>query len=214
MSDRRTVSGASAGVQPRLGSARLSLIPVTGTDLDRLHRLLTEPGVRRFLCDDAILPRETIAGLIADSLELHPSGLGLWGVEAGQAWIGCVGLQPVSGAAAAAHPDFAGEVEPLIALHAPFWKRGYAGEALGAAVAYAFGALRLPRLVALVDEPNDASRTLMGRAGFSAIATAQGPRHPLTAYEKRSPDALTTCPAPPGPRPTSGSGPRAGRRPC
>jgi ribosomal-protein-alanine N-acetyltransferase len=171
-------------LQPRLKTPRLSLDPLNATDLDRLQRLLAEPGVRCYLCDDAILPREVVEDLIHKSLELSSSGLGFWGIEAHDAWIGCVGLQPVSGAAAAARPDFTGEVEPIIALRESDWHQGYASEALGAVLSHAFGTLRLTRLVALVDEPNAASHALMARTGFTAIGTTQETRFPLRAYER------------------------------
>ncbi|HSK40841.1 MAG TPA: GNAT family N-acetyltransferase, partial [Arenibaculum sp.] len=105
-------------MQITLATARLRLDPLKASDLDRLVALLSEPGVRRYLCDGEILPREVVAALVDRSLELASSGLGLWGIEAeGSWWIGCVGLQPVSGAAMLACPDLAGEIEPVIALH-------------------------------------------------------------------------------------------------
>jgi RimJ/RimL family protein N-acetyltransferase len=48
-------------------------------------------------------------------------------------------------------------------------------------------ALNEPRLVALVDAPNLASRALMQRCGFREIGAAQGP-YPITeliAYESQ-----------------------------
>lgn len=179
---------------PTLTTARLRLTPLAMADLDRLADLLAEPGVRQYLCDDVVLPRDTVAGLIAQGLGLAPTGLGLWGLATGtEPWVGCVGLLPVSDAAVAARPDFQGGVEPIIALATHTWGRGYAAEALAAAVAHGIGTLRLGRVVALVDEPNARSHALLGRVGFRAIGSGPGPRHPLRAYE------LTAEP-PPGPR--------------
>jgi RimJ/RimL family protein N-acetyltransferase len=94
----------------------------------------------------------------------------LWGIETkDRSWIGCVGLLPVSDTAVSARPDFGGSVEPIIALHARAWGAGYAAEALRAVIDHGFRALRLTRLVALVDEPNAASRVLMERVGFVEI---------------------------------------------
>jgi hypothetical protein len=45
-------------------TTRLRLLPLAMTDGDRLAGLLSEPEVRRYLCDGAILPRETVAALI------------------------------------------------------------------------------------------------------------------------------------------------------
>ncbi|HYC03441.1 MAG TPA: GNAT family N-acetyltransferase [Azospirillaceae bacterium] len=167
-----------------LATARLRLVPLTPADTDALAALLAEPGARRFLCDDEILPREAVAAMIGDSVDLAPEGLGLWRIAAeGDEWVGCVGLLPVSGAALAARPDFAGGVEPIIALAGHAWGRGYAAEALRAAVAHGMDGLALPRLVALVDEPNARSHALMRRVGFRQVGTGPGPRHPLSAYE-------------------------------
>jgi RimJ/RimL family protein N-acetyltransferase len=98
-------------------------------DVDRLAALLAEPGVRRFLCDDQLLPYATVEAVIDRSLALAPQGFGLWGIEA-EGWIGCIGLQPVSPAVTAAAPALAGEVEPTIALQEAAWGRGHAAEAL------------------------------------------------------------------------------------
>jgi RimJ/RimL family protein N-acetyltransferase len=141
--------------------------------------------VRRYLCDDAVLPRSAVADLLKESEARGVDGLGLWGIEAGPAWIGCAGLQPVSPTVVAACPDLAGEVEPVIALHPAAWGQGYAAEALAALIDRACGRLRLRRLVALVDGPNTASHALLHRSGFAHVGTVKGRRHPLHVYERR-----------------------------
>ncbi len=86
--------------QPTMTTAHLRLAPVTTADTERLADLLAEPDVRRYLCDDEVLPRETVAALIERSMALAASGLGLWAVATdSDPWIGCVGLLPVSEAA-------------------------------------------------------------------------------------------------------------------
>jgi ribosomal-protein-alanine N-acetyltransferase len=170
--------------QPIMTTAHLRLAPVTTADTESLADLLAEPDVRRYLCDDEILPRETVVALIERSMALAASGLGLWSVATdNDLWIACVGLLPVSEAALSARPDFVGEVEPIIALATRVWGRGYAAEALSTAAAYGIGTLSLPRLVALVDEPNVRSHALLRRVGFNEIGTGPGPRHRLHAYE-------------------------------
>jgi len=49
-------------------------------------------------------------------------------------------------------------------------------------IGYAFGALGLLRLVAVVDVPNEASHRMVGRLGFMATGECAGPRHPLRLY--------------------------------
>ena len=93
-------------------------------DLDGLVRLLHEREVRRYLCDDTILPCETVAAMLAQSEQLEPHGLGLWVIEpALDGFAGIAGLQPVSAEAGAA-PAMAGGVEPLIALDPKHWGQG------------------------------------------------------------------------------------------
>lgn len=180
-------------MQPVLRTPRLALHPVLAGDADGLGRLLREPEVRRYLCDDAVLAPEQVEALVADALALAPAGLGLWTIRTdAPAPIGCVGLQPVSGAAAAADPALAGEVEPVVALAPAFWGRGYAAEALGAVLAHGFGALRLPRVVALVDLPNTASHRLLARLGFRPLREVPGARHPLRSYALEAPPAAGT----------------------
>ncbi len=171
-----------AGMLPALETRRLRLEPLSEADLDRLHRLLIRPEVRLYLCDDLVVDRGQVGSMLREAAALAPRGLGLWSLALSGGWIGVLGLQPVSGPAAQAWPEAAGEVEPLIALQPEAWGQGYAAEALGRAAAYAFDDLGRDRLVALVDEPNGRSRRLLERAGFSAVATCPGPRHPLRAY--------------------------------
>jgi ribosomal-protein-alanine N-acetyltransferase len=164
---------------PLIRTSRLVLHPIAGEDRDRLWRLLTEPAVRRYLCDDVRLTRAQVAGMLAESLKLAQDGLGLWMVaESSGDWLGCVGLQPVP----ATRPELQGEVEPIIAILPQFQHRGYATEALTAACNHAFEELGRERVVALVDEPNLASHRLLRRVGFVPAGTCAGPRHLLQVY--------------------------------
>lgn len=164
-------------------SHRFTTKRLTAADAGRLATLLAEPGVRRFLCDDAVLSVAEVDAMIAQGHDLAPQGLGLWELATPDgAPLGCLGLLPVSVSAAAARPDLAGDIEPLIALHEAAWGKAYAGEAMKAALEHAFGTLRLARLVALVDEPNERSHRLLRRVGFAPAGEGNGPRHKLVAY--------------------------------
>ena len=50
------------------------LRPSRESDLDDLTRLLRDPQVRRYLCDDIDLPRETVAEMLTRSDELGRTG--------------------------------------------------------------------------------------------------------------------------------------------
>jgi RimJ/RimL family protein N-acetyltransferase len=169
---------------PDLTTARLTLRAASAADLDALWRLLTDPQVRRYLCDDRILTRAEVQTILAQDIAHGPAGMGLWLLHDDAARVvGCVGLHPVSPDIVTHAPDLAGEVEPTIALAPGHWGRGLAAEALAAAVTYAFDTLALERLVAVVDEPNERSHRLMLRIGFTATGTtASGPCYPLRIW--------------------------------
>jgi RimJ/RimL family protein N-acetyltransferase len=169
---------------PILATARLALCPATEADLEALWGLLTHPQVRRYLCDDRVLPRAEAQAMLAEDIELGAAGLGLWLLrDREERFVGCVGLHPVSSEIVAHAPDLAGKIEPTIALAPDQWGRGLAAEGLAVVVAYAFDSLRLERLVAVVDEPNARSHRLMLRVGFIPTGTtATGPCYPLRIY--------------------------------
>jgi RimJ/RimL family protein N-acetyltransferase len=51
-----------------------------------------------------------------------------------------------------------------------------------AALGHGFDTLGLEHMVAVVDEPNQASHRLMARVRFVATGSASGPRYPLRIY--------------------------------
>lgn len=169
---------------PTLTTPRLALRPATDADLDALWRLLTHPQVRRYLCDDQVLTRAEVQEMLAMSIAQWPAGMGFWMLRGHEAeLIGCIGLHPVTAGIVAHAPDLAGEIEPTIALAPDHWGRGYGTESLGAVIAYAFEALGLAHLVAVVDAPNARSHRLMLRVGFTPTATTtSGPCYPLRIY--------------------------------
>ncbi|HKQ78375.1 MAG TPA: GNAT family N-acetyltransferase [Blastocatellia bacterium] len=63
----------------RIETARLVMRPFATGDIDELYRLWIDPGVRKFLWDDQIIPRETAVAVVEssiDSFETH--GFGIW----------------------------------------------------------------------------------------------------------------------------------------
>ncbi len=164
-----------------LQSGRLR--PATAADLDHLVALLQDEEVRRYLCDDSVLPRETVAAMLTESEALDSRGLGLWVIELEDTpFAGICGLQPVSAELDIA-PAMAGGIEPLIALHPAHWGKGLAAEALDALILYARDSLGLSRLVAAVDVPNARSQRLMRRCGFAAVGRTPGPACELVLYD-------------------------------
>jgi ribosomal-protein-alanine N-acetyltransferase len=183
---------------PILATPRLALCPATEADLDALWRLLTDPQVRRYLCDDRVLARAEVQTMLAESMAQWPAGMGLWLLRCREGEIvGCGGLHPVSSEIVSHAPNLAGEIEPTIALAPEHWGRGLAAEGLTAVVAYAFETLGLEYLVAVVDEPNERSHRLMLRVGFTPTGTTTtGPCHPLRTWRlARSAASISSRPS-------------------
>jgi RimJ/RimL family protein N-acetyltransferase len=164
---------------------------MTADDLDAFCALLWDPDVRRFLCDDLVLPRDTIAGFIADGLAGASRGLGYWVLEpravatsAGALLPGIVGLKPAGGALDG-YEATRGGIEVTIALAPSFWGRGIAAEALAALARHARDRCGLDRLVAATDEPNVRSRRMLERAGYVEVGRGPGPAHLNIFYAQR-----------------------------
>jgi ribosomal-protein-alanine N-acetyltransferase len=171
------------GALPYLHTERLCLRPSSMDDADWLHELLVNPDVRRFLCDDRTIDRHEVQTIVDHAVALASRGLGMWIVESGDGTpIGFVGLHPISEFEVTARPDFAGEIEPTIALHPAVRGRGLATEALHTVLRYGFATHRPARIVAFADEPNGASRRLMVRLGFIDVGDCAGPRFRLRCF--------------------------------
>jgi len=145
----------------RLETARLLLRPCTADDLDALHRLWTDPDVRRYLFDDRIIPREQAEATIRSSLASFPAhGFGLWVVRrtGEDAIVGFCGLSLTG------EPP---EVELLYGLAPSAWGQGLATEAARAVLRYGFAELRLARITAGADVPNVASLRVLEKLGMT-----------------------------------------------
>jgi [ribosomal protein S5]-alanine N-acetyltransferase len=145
---------------PVITTERLTLNPLASGDLDELHALFTDADVRRHLLDDTIVSREWVEGEIASSqARFAESGCGLWTLtERGLAgMVGFVGFRPFF------DPP---ELQLLYGLLPSCWGRGYATEAAGAAIEYAFRVLGLEEVHAATDAPNAASIAVLRRLGM------------------------------------------------
>jgi RimJ/RimL family protein N-acetyltransferase len=164
-------------VASALSTARLALRPVRPDDLAAVHRLWSEPSVRRFLFDDRALGEGEVHDFLARSEEsFRASGYGLWlGFEAGQPAIAAFAalLAPQEPSAPPAlvygvRPDAAG--------------RGLATEAARAVLAHAFGPLGLVRVTADVDEPNAASVRVLEKLGMVRVGRRVVAGRPLLDF--------------------------------
>lgn len=171
-------------MQPVLTTARLVLTPLTAADRETLADVFSGAGVRRYLFDNEEVSPETLDTIMDEDLRHGADGRGMWLIALDSLAIGCVVLHRDWPPTLATWPAFAGETEVVIALMETHWGKGYAREAVEAALAYACNKLGTRRIVTLVDEPNERSRRLMQRCGFREIGAAQGPLYMNIAYER------------------------------
>jgi RimJ/RimL family protein N-acetyltransferase len=146
---------------PVLTTPRLTLRELTPEDAGFMLALLNDEAFLRYIGDRGVrtvaeAERYIAAGPIA-SYERHGYGLYLAAIEASGEPIGICGL---------VRRDTLPEPDLGFALLPAFRGQGYAVEAAAAVVAHARDALRLPRLLAITSQDNDASMALLSKLGF------------------------------------------------
>ncbi|MBV9382558.1 MAG: GNAT family N-acetyltransferase [Streptosporangiaceae bacterium] len=158
---------------------------MTDQDHEALLDHWTQPGVRRFLFDGAVLSPEEITEVISGSARnFAAAGYGLWLVRerrpeppsesGGSGLVGTAGLRPLE--------DLGLEI--LYSLAPGAWGKGYATEAAGAVLEYALGPLGLPEVLAEVDEGNVASAAVVRRLGMVPFGTVPGVLGPMIRYRR------------------------------
>jgi ribosomal-protein-alanine N-acetyltransferase len=175
-----------------LRTPRLELRPVAGDDGGALHALWMHPDVRRYLWDDAILPRSETDAIVLRSEALFAEQChGLWvATEADPAGaarqappVGTAAppdRAPLAATATSASPDraplvgFCGfwhfhdppQLELLYGLARPAWGRGLATEMAQAMLRFGYAELGLAEIQASTDTGNRASIAVMERLGM------------------------------------------------
>lgn len=146
---------------PVLHTERLHLRPVLRDDLDAVYALHAQPSAMRYWSFPAWTVREQAQAWFAErqasgrTREHHP-----WGVERRDT-DGLIGLVTLF-----AMDRVQRRCEIGYLLHPEHWGRGYAAEAVRAALAHAFDVFELARIEADVDPRNEASCRLVERVGF------------------------------------------------
>lgn len=147
-----------------LETPRLILRQWTDADLEPFAALNADPEVmQRYM--PGVLSREqsdAFAQRLRERMEAD-GGMGLWAVEVigGPSFIGFVGLSPV-----AFDAHFLPAVEVGWRLARAHHNLGYATEAAGAALEYAFGQRGLPEVVSFTVVDNAPSRRVMEKLGM------------------------------------------------
>jgi RimJ/RimL family protein N-acetyltransferase len=157
-----------------LSTARLKLRQWSPADLAPFAALNADPEVMEFM--PACLSGAASEAFAADArARLERDGFGLWAVEVrgGPPFIGCVGL---------AVPSFEAAFTPCVEiswrLARPAWGHGYASEAAGACLRFAFTQLALCEVLAFTVPANLRSRAVMQRLGMAEHGSFEHPRLP------------------------------------
>lgn len=130
-------------------------------DAEALHALWTTPGVRHYLWDGEIIPRERTDEAIAtsdDLFERHDLGLWLLRERIDHSLVGFAGMWPFR----ESH-----EFELLYGVAEARWGRGYGVEAALAVIEHCFQTLDLPSIKASTDAANAASVRVLEKLGFA-----------------------------------------------
>lgn len=142
-------------------TGRLCLRPLTPADADALHRLLIQPGVRRYLLDDEVIARDRAQFFIDTSVaSFAANGHGLWkaSIRGSEALVGFCGFWRFH------EPP---RLELLYGLGDEHCGKGFATEMAAAMIRYGFETLGFDQIEASTDAPNAASVAVMGRAGMT-----------------------------------------------
>jgi ribosomal-protein-alanine N-acetyltransferase len=136
----------------------------TMDDVDGLHRLWVDPGVRKFLWDDRIISRETAVAIVESSMESFMNhGFGFWVIcfKNDPELIGFAGLRHFTGDGAEKS-----EVEILYGVAPAHSGKGIATEAAAAVLRYGFEEIEMAEIYAGADPPNAASLRVIKNLGM------------------------------------------------
>jgi 8-oxo-dGTP diphosphatase len=154
-----------------LTTARLRLRPLQSEDAPAVRACVSSAAVATRTIDiPHPLPEGAESIFLREVLDDHATGRGLvCAVERQEdgAFIGACGLLRLD--------RDAGTVEAGYWLSEPYWKQGYASEALAAMLGYAFDALKVRRVLAHAMADNAPSLRVLERAGFTLLGTETRP---------------------------------------
>ncbi len=146
---------------------RLSIMPFLEGDLPLLHRIFADPFVRKYLWDDIAVPEDQVADILrVNHMLMEKRRFGLWKIsrKADGQVIGFTGLW-----------YFFEEPQPqlIYGLLPDHTGQGYATEAAGKIVAYAFEDLGYSYLIAATDPPNTDSHAVARQLGMKLTETVE-----------------------------------------
>jgi ribosomal-protein-alanine N-acetyltransferase len=168
---------------------RLLLRPYGPADVDTLAPIFRDPDVRRYLFDNAVMPREWVEQEVAANERLFAErGYGV-------ALLYRRDVSQPSDSPSDAPIGFAGfrnffeppELQLLYGLLPEAWGKGYATEVAHALVQRAFDQLGFDQVVGVTDPPNHASMRVMERAGLRFLEQVRRDDKEAVYYRVRRP---------------------------
>jgi RimJ/RimL family protein N-acetyltransferase len=155
---------------PVIRSDRLTLRPLSIQDLPFLVRLQSDPEVMKHISNGVVRTPEQVGTSVDRILALRKSQprLGHWIVQESKSGkdIGTLLLRPP------ATKESTSGIEIGFSFLPETWGKGYATEAVRAAIEYSAKNLSGERVVALVSETNFASRRVLEKVGMKPLGTA------------------------------------------
>jgi RimJ/RimL family protein N-acetyltransferase len=171
---------SSQSVPLPIETERLLIRPFVAADAGPMLSVYGDPEVMRFIPGGAL----TGSGTVRTMLETHAGtqerlGFSVWAVVERQ-------TGDVIGDAGFGILEPTGDVELGYTLARAYWGRGYATEAAAACLEAGLAHIAAPRIVAVVDEANQASLRVAERIGMSRTGTIEvhGRPHVLFAAQR------------------------------
>ena len=152
----------------QLTTTRLLMRPFTLGDDLALARLHGDKDVMAYMRGGVQSHAEAAAELAGYVACWAARGFGIWALFAGRVFIGECGFRP--------GPGDSLDVRLRFVIEKPYWGRGLAGEAVEAALGYAFGGTKIKRVKAVTQEANPASQRVLERAGMTVESVFRGDR--------------------------------------
>ncbi|MBQ6834932.1 MAG: GNAT family N-acetyltransferase [Lachnospiraceae bacterium] len=145
-----------------LSTDRIEFSKWTADDLEQAKCLWGDSEVTRYICATGVFsPKDIEKRLNTEVSNGEEFGLQYWPIfhKVSGELIGCCGLRPRA------------EKEYEIGFHLrpKFWRQGYAVEAANAVIDYAFEVLKAEKLFAGHNPKNAASKSVLGKLGFTYI---------------------------------------------
>jgi [ribosomal protein S5]-alanine N-acetyltransferase len=140
---------------------RLQLTPVSEQDTEELHQIWIQPEVRKYLCDDLVVPFSKVQQLVSESLTAfctHQYGIWVARLIGESAIVGFTGYWPFF------DPP---EVQLIYGLSRNYWGHGLATEMAHALLVYGFQTYGFTTITASANVPNQASIAVMKRLGMT-----------------------------------------------